>query len=418
MADIYEYLKWRGDLHLMVSPLNEVDAYILSKFGVLNYTGIIPRHSGIVLCDAVKEFNEAAEKNDSLLHGFSENNLTVIRAISNLPRYSNLYVCDYVRKIEEAEDRQFSALTFVLPDGTRFVTFRGTDDNLVSWKEDFLLTAMDSIPSHENALNYLLKQCKQSSSPIIVSGHSKGGNMAVYASMKLPTKYQDQIVSIFNFDGPGFRYDLNELDEFNRIKTKVRKYASKESIVGRLLISESTPVIVSTPETGWRAHNGFNWDIDTISFTRAEDFSITSNAMQAAFNGSVETIPLERRKDFIDEFFNTLYEYDVHSLNDLNRKKLQELSSQSPEVYRSAEVRTLISALSKGYIQETVSNVVSSLPSPPRPKVSGLKLTRLHSRKKKANKNVITVDQYDLSAVPESTTSDPSNAGSENAENR
>ena len=410
MADIYEYLKWRGDLNLMVSPLNEVDAYILSKFGVLNYTGIIPKKSGIVLSDAVKEFNEAAEKNENLLHGFSENNLTVIRAISQLPRFSSLYVCDYVRKIDETEDRQFSALTIVLPDGTRFVTFRGTDDNLVSWKEDLLLTTMDSIPSHEDAYNYLLKQCKKSSSPIIVSGHSKGGNMAIHASMNIPDKYQDQIISIFNFDGPGFRSDLNDSEKFLRIKPKVRKYASQNSIVGRLLVSESSPIIVSTSETGWRAHNGLNWDIDTVSFTRADEFSSTSNAMQAAFNSSVDAIPMERRKDFIDEFFNTLYENGVHMFTDLNRKKLQELSSQSPEVYRSQEVRALISALSKGYLQEAVANVVNSLPTPPKPKISSRRLSRLHE-KIKGSKNVISIDDNDTSEEQQSTDSDTLDKG-------
>lgn len=374
---------------MLVSPLNEIDAYTLSKIGVLNFTGIIPSDSGILLSDAVRLFDSAAENDESLLQGFSEINLKVIHAIANLPRFSSLFVSDYMRTIDEKEDRQFSALTIVLPDGTRFVTFRGTDDYLVSWKEDLMLAVQDTIPSHADALFYLQKQCMKSFSPIIVSGHSKGGNLAVHAAMMLPSEYQDQILSVFNFDGPGFRYDLNTLDEFQRIKAKVRKYVSQQSIVGRLLISESIPTIVHTDETGWRAHNGFNWDIDTICFTPDKEFSSTSNALQAGFNNSVEAIPEDRRKDFLDEFFNTLYENDVHTLTELNRKKLQELSSQAPEVYRSAEVKALISTLSKGYLQETVANMVSSLPSAPKPKLQRAKRSRLH------RKNEAKLDEAD-----------------------
>lgn len=376
MADVFDYLRWRGDLNMMVDPLNEVDVYILSKFGIPDYTGIIPENGGLTLSEAMQEFNRRTEgKTTEEIIGYtSPNNLPVIRILPGTARFGNLYVSDFVRRISEQEDRQFSAVTIDLPDGTKMVTFRGTDDYFVSWKEDLLLTSEEEIPSHRDAIDYLIRESEKTSRPIIVCGHSKGGNLAEYASMKVPEDVQNRITAIFNFDGPGFNYDLNDREEFIRIRPKIRKLVSHESIVGRLLTESADYEIVHTEETGWRAHDGFNWSIQRTTFERGTEFSRVSNALEAGFNGTVANIEPDRRKQFLDDLFNTLYENDVHQFSDLNRKKLQDLSSLSSEMFRSPEVQTLITQLSKAYLQETVSTITNALPAPPPlPKPSLLK---------------------------------------------
>ena len=379
MENVYDYLRWRGDLNMLQSPLNEIDAYILSKFGTLKLQDIIPPEGGLTVSETMLRFEKAMEglSEEEVRGHSSPNNLTVMRILPGTVRFRSLVVSDYVKDIREEEDLQFSAVTFDLPDGRKMVTFRGTDNTMVAWKEDLLLTVMDEIPSQRDALSYLTRQCEKSTCPIILAGHSKGGNLAEYAAMMIPEEYQNRITDIYNFDGPGFYRDLNDDERFVRIRSRIHKYTSQNSIVGRLLIESADTVIVHTEESGWRAHDGFNWEVQRTSFARDDEYSLVSNALQSGFNGTVESIEFENRREFIDDLFDTLYENDVHFLSDLNRKKLQEMSSESPEVFKNAGVRTLISLISKAYLQETMSSVASALPQPPSlPKLSKRKFSR------------------------------------------
>ena len=409
MEDVYDYLRWRGDLNMLHSPLNEIDAYILAKFGTLNLQDIIPSEGGMTISEAMLKFEKAMEglpEEDVRGHS-SPNNLNVMRILPGTERFRSLVVSDYIKDIREKEDLQFSAVTFDLPDGRKMVTFRGTDNTMVAWKEDLLLTVLDEIPSQRDALSYLMRQCEKSSCPIILAGHSKGGNLAEYAAMMIPEEYQNRITDIYNFDGPGFYKDLNDDERFARIRSRIHKYTSQNSIVGRLLIESADTIIVHTEESGWRAHDGFNWEVKRTSFARDDDYSLVSNALQSGFNGTVESVPFENRREFIDDLFDTLYENDVHFLSDLNRKKLQEMSSESPEFFKNAGVGTLISLVSKAYLQETMSSVASALPpAPALPKLSRRKFSRLRIKKADAEEDTpeeLTAEETEKTEEKEET---------------
>ena len=42
MANLMDYLDWRGDLTLEISPFNEVDALILAELSFVDFDGIVP----------------------------------------------------------------------------------------------------------------------------------------------------------------------------------------------------------------------------------------------------------------------------------------------------------------------------------------------------------------------------------------
>ena len=364
---------------------------------------------GMTISEAMLKFEKAMEglpEEDVRGHS-SPNNLNVMRILPGTERFRSLVVSDYIKDIREKEDLQFSAVTFDLPDGRKMVTFRGTDNTMVAWKEDLLLTVLDEIPSQRDALSYLMRQCEKSSCPIILAGHSKGGNLAEYAAMMIPEEYQNRITDIYNFDGPGFYKDLNDDERFARIRSRIHKYTSQNSIVGRLLIESADTIIVHTEESGWRAHDGFNWEVQRTSFARDDDYSLVSNALQSGFNGTVESVPFENRREFIDDLFDTLYENDVHFLSDLNRKKLQEMSSESPEFFKNAGVGTLISLVSKAYLQETMSSVASALPpAPALPKLSRRKFSRLRIKKADAEEDTpeeLTAEETEKTEEKEET---------------
>ena len=144
MENVYDYLRWRGDLNMLQSPLNEIDAYILSKFGTLKLQDIIPPEGGLTVSETMLRFEKAMEglTEEEVRGHSSPNNLTVMRILPGTVRFRSLVVSDYVKDIREEEDLQFSAVTFDLPDGRKMVTFRGTDtpwshgrktSSLLSW---------------------------------------------------------------------------------------------------------------------------------------------------------------------------------------------------------------------------------------------------------------------------------------------
>ena len=45
MADLFDYLKWRGDLSFSVSTFNTIDALILCQLSYINFDDIIPQNT-------------------------------------------------------------------------------------------------------------------------------------------------------------------------------------------------------------------------------------------------------------------------------------------------------------------------------------------------------------------------------------
>ena len=240
MSSILDYIAWRGDLSLKAAPFNEIDALIFCEFAYLKLKGIVPEEvsrEGITLETAATLFFESsdveARSDMGILFGNEVVNLFQLMAAS--VRYKNLRLCGFVEHWDEFHEKQFAALTVLLEDNTAFVVFRGTDDTLVGWKEDFNMCFMTPVPSQQDALDYLVKVAARLPDIIRVGGHSKGGNLAVYSATFCGEKIQKRICSVYNFDGPGFELNINTAPEFQGISHCVQRFVPDQSIVGLLL---------------------------------------------------------------------------------------------------------------------------------------------------------------------------------------
>ena len=160
MPNILDYLDWRSDLSFEQSPFNEVDNYILCKLGCPDYTGIIPETGSIPIGEAIARYDASLgdESDDEVLGPLaSPVMMQVIRRLPNTVRYRGLMVSDFIAKLDPVMEEQFSALTIILPDGVRFVTYRGTGDTIISWKEDFLLSVEDVVAAQKDAAEKVKK---------------------------------------------------------------------------------------------------------------------------------------------------------------------------------------------------------------------------------------------------------------------
>lgn len=226
MNNIPEYLKWRGDIPLSQVPGNEVDAYILAKLVEPDYTGIVPEDgTGLTVAEALDRY---FSRKDIKPDYFGQLYLPILgrtlRQIAASERFKDLIISDYRRGYDEQHAEQFSALTVALPTGETAVLFRGTDDTIAGWKENFMMAVENPVPAQDDAYLYLMQAADKHPGPLVVIGHSKGGNCAVYAAAMVPEYVQDRISIVYNFDGPGFFEPFWERPETIRVQDRILTY--------------------------------------------------------------------------------------------------------------------------------------------------------------------------------------------------
>ena len=209
MAGMLDYVRWRGDLPFTVSPPNEVDALIFSTLSYITFRGRAEIHpeEEISLHDAAEEFFSFPEPPDYVR---GSGDLDLFKAAGESVRFGTVGVTEYRTKFIEERDTQFAAVTFLLNDGSLFISFRGTDNTLVGWKEDFSMSFRSVIPSQALAKQYLQDVLMTHSGPVRVSGHSKGGNVAVYAVSQSAPVIRDRVLEVYNQEGPGFSAEFLE----------------------------------------------------------------------------------------------------------------------------------------------------------------------------------------------------------------
>ena len=260
MGNIMDYISWRGDLSFAQSPFNEVDNLILACFSYVNLDGIpaVSGKKGIELKKLVKEFKKLhtikeleADKSFIRLAPF------MMFEMAESVRFGKCVIRNYANEIVTEAEQQFSAVEIVLEDGTSYVSFRGTDDTIIGWKEDFNLST-GVVPAQERAVEYMERISDKASGMLRVGGHSKGGNLAIYGSVMCKSAH-DKILEIYSNDGPGFSKEFQESPETAEMMPKIIRIIPEYSIIGTLLEHEKQPIIVASTSRGLPQHDGFSW---------------------------------------------------------------------------------------------------------------------------------------------------------------
>ena len=195
MASMLDYIAWRGDLSFSLAGPNEVDALIFSTLSYIPFQGSAERNpeKPILLRQAAREFFDHPDPEGYVR---SQNDLELLKAEGESERFGRIYITEYRQIFIKERDTQFAAVTFLLDDGSIFVSFRGTDNTLVGWKEDFSMCFRREIPSQKLAKQYLQDVLMDHSGPVRVSGHSKGGNVAVYAVSQSVPVIRERILEV------------------------------------------------------------------------------------------------------------------------------------------------------------------------------------------------------------------------------
>lgn len=303
MSDMLDYLKWRGDILFSQLPVNPVDALVFSTLSYISYDGIIADtpEDGQRLRDVAKTILDQPSPGRT---PWGSQDTKLLQAAANTERFGNARLTAYRDIFIPEEETQFAAITFLLDDGSAFLSFRGTDSTLVGWKEDFNMSFQDSVPAQRLAREYVHDFAAFSPAALWLGGHSKGGNLAVYGAAKSEASVQDRIEAVFNHDGPGFREQMLLDPNYLNIVPKIRTYVPQSSIFGMLLEHEEPYIVIKSKQVGLMQHNPHNWEILGPDFIPGSGLTADSLFLDRTFKAWLSGMSNQDR----NEFFDTIYE--------------------------------------------------------------------------------------------------------------
>ena len=320
MANMFDYITWRGDLTFAQDPPNEVDALIFSTLSYIHFGGPVqdrPMYP-ILLRDAAAYFFTMDDRRSRVR---VENDMHLLELAANAPRFQQTKLVMYRDTLIPEEDTQFAAMTFLLDDGTAFLAFRGTDLTLVGWKEDFNMSFQDTVPSQLLAQQYVHDFCVQYDMPMRICGHSKGGNLAVFAAARSSPQVQKRIIQVYNNDGPGFNHYLMGDPGYLAMVPKITTLVPQSSIIGMLLEHEEPYTVLKSRSVSVWQHDPYTWEVLGRRFVPMEGTTENSRFLDATIKQWLASMTNQERSQLVDVLFSLLGSGGVETTPDMFHPK-------------------------------------------------------------------------------------------------
>jgi len=322
MKNMLDYIKEFGHVSFEERAFSEIDALVLTELEYLPLEKVVPSDENGENFVTVKEIAEYMQEHKQEL--FDENPMMITeerhevsQVIADAPRFQSLKFFGVVSVWDKDTTKQFAAVTVEVEPSVRLVVFRGTDETLIGWKEDFLMTYSPLVAAQTDAKEYLAKQASLFDGDLMVSGHSKGGNLAIYAAATQEEDVQLRIVDIFCFDSPGLYRSVLETKGYQNIVPLAMRYIPQDSLVGLMLESEVPYVIVKSNATGAMQHSAMTWEIEDGQFIKMEKLTKNSQLNDQTFKKWTESVSDEELELFWNVFFELLFSVGIDTVNDL-----------------------------------------------------------------------------------------------------
>ena len=322
MKNMLDYIKEFGHVSFEERAFSEIDALVLTELDYLPLEKVVPIDENGENFVTVKEIAEYMKEHKKQL--FDENPMMITQerhevsqVIADAPRFQSLKFFGVVSEWDKDTTKQFAAVTVEVEPSVRLVIFRGTDDTLIGWKEDFLMTYSPLVAAQTDAKEYLAKQASLWGGDLMISGHSKGGNLAIYAAATQVEDVQLRIVDIFCFDSPGLYRSVLETKGYQNIVPLAMRYIPQDSLVGLMLESEVPYVIVKSNATGAMQHSAMTWEIEDGQFIKMEKLTKNSQLNDQTFKKWTESVSDEELELFWNVFFELLFSVGIDTVNDL-----------------------------------------------------------------------------------------------------
>lgn len=317
IANILDYLRWRGDITLEYSGFNEIDGAVLARITYLPFEyalepGSVDGVSLNTIADRLLRHHEC----DSIIR--KENDVELLKLIKDSERFKSMEVFGFVNKLEAETQTQFSAVTIRMEKEKYYVAFRGTDNTLIGWKEDFNMGFVCPVPAQRLSVEYLDGIATHCKGVLTVGGHSKGGNLAVYAAAFCSEEAQSRIRTVYNYDGPGFDERVLGQEGYKKITDRVNTFVPQSSVVGMLLGHEESYTIVHSEQSGLMQHDIYSWDVERNNFMYLESVDSSSRFVDYTIKAWIADMDYAQREEFIDTVYTVIRETNVKTLRELS----------------------------------------------------------------------------------------------------
>ena len=305
----------------------EVDSLVLSQFSYLFFDSIVPGEDKLKKGIRIKDIYRAEyfEKIFDLVR-LPEENLKLFSALAASPRFRGIKMNYYVNEIDIDIEMQFSAVSFILDRKTAYIAFRGTGARAVGWKEDFNMAFLDEVPAQRRAKEYVDHVARKLRGNIMLGGHSKGGNLAVYSAAMCRSRVQKRITAVFSHDGPGFK-SLGDTPQYAAIKERIRKTVPQTAIIGMLLENQKEFTVVKSTRTGIMQHDPFSWEIENGSFVTLDSMTNGAKFLDKSLSGWIATLSDEDRARFVDALFKAASAEEADRIFDFEHIKYKDIKA-------------------------------------------------------------------------------------------
>ena len=322
MANMIDYVRWRGDITFEYDDFNAIDSLVLSELTYIPFENYIEdNEKGESISHIAKKFFSANENDIKMGAILPDKEIKELFKLTSLSkRFRNIKIKNYVNNISKIEEKQFCAMCFQLDRSTTCIAFRGTDDTLVGWKEDFNMSFNTPIPAQNDAKDYLNTYGARVKR-LYVCGHSKGGNLASYSALFAEQKIKRKIVEVHSFDGPGFRADfLKDIDD-EEIKNKTVKFLPQSAIIGMIYEPVGKCVYLSSLGKGLYQHDAFNWQVLGNKFITVPKLDKISVETHHLLNSWTESMSSEERSEFVEALYRLITVNETATLSDIASDK-------------------------------------------------------------------------------------------------
>lgn len=318
MANIIDYLHWRGDVTFEGSPLNEVDNLILANLSYMHFENVAKCSfsNGTKLTSLITKFLKQNKKKIKMYR--VKEDILFLETLLNCDRYKNLKIYGIVNIVDPKKEVQFSALTIELTNSLYYISFGGTDLSITGWKEDFNLSYINEVPAQKYAALYVNTITKYIKGKIYLGGHSKGGNLALYAGMKCDK--QNKIINIYNNDGPNLA-EIIDKKKYNRIKNKIIKIVPEESIIGMIFDDNDKLLVIKSDTFGILQHELYTWQLYGNKFIKVNSLSDTSKIIRKSLKSWLSKMNIEEREVFVSTLYKLFGKGKITYVYDLMKGK-------------------------------------------------------------------------------------------------
>ena len=340
-----DYLDWRGDLTLDQSPFNEVDNLLIAQLAYLNLDGLVPspeQGGEVTAREACERYFALHDEQAIARQGFLVRmTAPVLRKLAETRRFAGTRLAHYVNEVDPEREMQFSAVHARLDDGTVYVAFRGTDSTLIGWKENFNMSFAAPVPSQLEAVRYLERTAGGGNGPPLrLGGHSKGGNLAVFAAVRCREPIRSRILEVYNNDGPGFDREFLASPAYREMLGRIRKFVPQTSVVGMLLEHDEEYTVIRSSQRGLLQHDALSWEVLGPRFVYVGQVTRESRLLDEMLRSWLDRMDRAQRERFAEALFGLFEAGGIETVDDLSRDKwkhlrgLVRLLNQSPEVKR------------------------------------------------------------------------------------